>query len=71
MKEALDKQKRYVENRIRPLEFMVGDKVFLKVASWKCIIQFGMKGKLTPKCIGPFKVIEIIGLIAYRLMFPP
>jgi hypothetical protein len=43
------------------LEFTVGDKVSLKVVLWKCIIQFGMKGQLTPKYIGPFEIIEIIG----------
>jgi hypothetical protein len=40
MKEAQDRQKHYVDNRRRPLEFQVGDKIFLKVAPWKGIIQF-------------------------------
>ena len=48
MKDAQDRQKSYADNRRRPLEFQVGDKVFLKVAPWKGIIRFGEKGKLAP-----------------------
>jgi hypothetical protein len=45
MKEAQDRQKSYADNRRRPLEFQIGDMVFLKVAPWKHVIRFGMKGK--------------------------
>ena len=55
MKEAQEKKKKrrggYADNRKRPLEFQVGDKVFLKVAPWKGIIRFGEKGKLAPRYI--------------------
>jgi hypothetical protein len=67
MKEAQDRQNSYSDNRRRPLKFQTWDKVFLKMASWKGIIQFGMKGKLAPRYIGPFEIIERIGLVAYRL----
>ena len=70
MKKAQDRQKSYSDNRRRPLEFQIGDRVFLKVAPWKGIIRFGMKGKLAPRYIGPFEVIARIGLVAYRLKLP-
>jgi hypothetical protein len=71
MKETQDRQKSYADTRRRLLEFMVGDNVFLKVAPWKNIIRFGMKGKLGLRYIGPFEVIERIGPVAYRLTMPP
>jgi hypothetical protein len=52
MKEARKKERGgYADNRKRPLEFQMGDKVFLKVAPWKGIIRFGEKGKLAPRYI--------------------
>ena len=51
MKEAKKKRGGYADNRKRPLEFQMGDKVFLKVAPWKGIIRFGEKGKLAPRYI--------------------
>ena len=49
MKESQDQQKSYADNRRRPLEFQIGDMVFLKVGPWKHVIRFGMKGKLAPR----------------------
>jgi len=71
MKEAQDRQKRYGDNQRRPLEFKIGDMVFLKVAQWKHVIRFGMKDKLAPRYIGPYKIIERIGTVAYRILLPP
>jgi hypothetical protein len=45
--------------------------VLLKVAPWKHVIWFGMKGKLAPRYIGPYKIIERIGMVAYRILLPP
>jgi hypothetical protein len=60
----------YADNWRKPLEFQVGDKVFLKVAPWKGITRFGIKGKLALRYIGPFEIIERIRPVAYRLNFP-
>ncbi|KAJ9552885.1 hypothetical protein OSB04_016930 [Centaurea solstitialis] len=70
LKVARDRQKSYADNRRKPLEFQVGDKVLLKVSPWKGLIRFGRKGKLSPRFVGPFEVIERIGPVAYRLDLP-
>jgi hypothetical protein len=45
--------------------------VFLKVAPWKHVIRFGMKAKLAPRYIEPYKIIERIGTVAYQILLPP
>nr|GFA63554.1 putative reverse transcriptase domain-containing protein [Tanacetum cinerariifolium] len=67
LKAARDRQKGYVDNRRKPLEFEVGDQVLLKVSPWKGAIRFGKKGKLTPRYVGPFEILERISPIDYRL----
>ena len=67
---AQDRQKSHADVRTKPLEFQVGDKVMLKVSPWKGVIRFGKKGKLSPRYIGPFEILERIGRVAYRLNLP-
>ncbi|GJZ72794.1 putative reverse transcriptase domain-containing protein [Tanacetum coccineum] len=70
LKAARDRQKSYADNRRKPLEFEVGDRVLLKVSPWKDMIRFGKKGKLAPRYVGPSEILERIGHVAYRLRFP-
>ncbi|GKB82266.1 hypothetical protein Tco_0949161 [Tanacetum coccineum] len=69
-KAAGDRQKSYADNRRKPLEFEVGDRVMLNVSLWKGVIRFGKKGKLAPRYVGPFEILERIGPVAYRLRLP-
>ncbi|KAD2393098.1 hypothetical protein E3N88_40075 [Mikania micrantha] len=64
------RQKSYADKRRKPLEFQVGDRVMLKVSPWKGVVRFGKKGKLAPRYVGPFEIIERIGPVAYRLRLP-
>ena len=64
-------QKSYTDVRRRPLEFEVGDHVFLKVMPKRGVVRFGKRGKLSPRFIGPFEILERIGTVAYLLALPP
>ncbi|GKA90846.1 putative reverse transcriptase domain-containing protein [Tanacetum coccineum] len=70
LKAVRDPQKSYADNRRKPLEFEVGDRVLLKVSPWKGVIRFGKRGKLVPRYVGPFEILERIGPVAYRLRLP-
>ncbi|GKB08838.1 hypothetical protein Tco_0837150 [Tanacetum coccineum] len=70
LKAARDRQKSYADKRRKPLEFSVGDYVLLKVSPWKGVVRFGKKGKLAPRLVGPFEIIEKVGPMAYRLDLP-
>ncbi|GKF44282.1 hypothetical protein Tco_0130834, partial [Tanacetum coccineum] len=67
---ARDRQKSYTDLKRKPMEFQVGDRVMLKVLPWKRVVCFGIQGKVNPRYIGPFKVLEKVGSIAYKLGLP-
>ncbi|GJW57875.1 putative reverse transcriptase domain-containing protein [Tanacetum coccineum] len=67
---ARDRQKSYADLKRKPMEFQVGDRVMLKVSPWKGVVRFGKRGKLKPRYVGPFKVLEKVGAIAYKIELP-
>ncbi|XP_038887535.1 uncharacterized protein LOC120077649 [Benincasa hispida] len=71
LKRARDRQKSYADKRRRELEFEIGDKVFLKLSPWKGILRFGRKGKLSPRYIEFYEIVERVGPTTYRLALPP
>jgi hypothetical protein len=66
MKAAQSRQKSYTDKRRRPLEFNVGDYVYMKVTPMKNK-RFGIKKKLATRFVGPYKIVEKKGLVAYKL----
>ena len=71
LKVANDRQKSYADMKRKDIRYEIGEKVFLKVSPWKKVMRFGKKGKLSPRFIEPYEVIEKVGPVAYRLALPP
>ena len=71
MRAAQDRQKAYADRERRLEAFEVGEKVLLRVSPTRGVKRFEMKGKLSPKYIGPYEILERIGEVAYRLALPP
>ncbi|GJU39388.1 putative reverse transcriptase domain-containing protein [Tanacetum coccineum] len=70
LKAARDRQKSYANKRRKPLEFSVGDYVLVKVSPWKGVVCFRKKGKIEPRFVEPFKIIEKVSPVAYMLDLP-
>lgn len=70
MRITLNCQEKYADNRSRKLEFKVGDKVFLKVSPTKGGKRFGIQGKLSPKFIGLYEILQRVGEVAYKISLP-
>ncbi|KAA3484047.1 Chromo domain-containing protein [Gossypium australe] len=71
LKAAQDRQKSYVNLKREEISFEVGDNIFLKVSHWKRIICFSQKGKVSPKFIGPYEILNKVCLVEYKLELPP
>ncbi|XP_073030699.1 uncharacterized protein [Primulina eburnea] len=71
MKIAKSCQKSYVDQRQRDIEFAVEDHVFMKVSPMKSVMRFGKKGKLSPRSIRPFEILERVGTLGYRVALSP
>jgi hypothetical protein len=71
LKAAKLHQESYANKRHRPLQFGVGDHVYLKVSPMKGVKRFEVKGKLSPRYIGPFPILVKCGKVAYKLVLPP
>nr|GEV78378.1 putative reverse transcriptase domain-containing protein [Tanacetum cinerariifolium] len=67
MQAAHDRQKSYADLKRKPMEFQIRDRVMLKVSPWKGVVRFGKRGKLNARYVGPFKVLDKVGTIAYKL----
>jgi hypothetical protein len=64
-------QETYANKRHQPLAFDVGDHVYLRILPMKGVKRFGVKGKLAPRYIGPFSILEKCGTVAYKLDLSP
>ena len=65
------RQKEYADRKVRDLDFMEGEQVLLKVSPMKGVMQFGKRGKLSPRYIGQFEVLKRVGEVTYELALPP
>jgi hypothetical protein len=67
---AQSRQKSYADSKRSNVEFQVGEEVLLRVSPTKGVIRFNIKGKLSPRYIGPFVIVARVGKLAYRLELP-
>ena len=71
LRTAQDRQKKYADPKRRDFQLVVGEHAFLRVSPTRGVMRFGVKGKLAPRYIGPFLILERVGPVAYRLALPP
>ena len=71
LKVATDRKKSYADMRRKDIRYEIYEKLFLKVSPWKKVMRFKKNGKLSPRFIGPYEVIEKVGTMAYILALLP
>ncbi|XP_073304105.1 uncharacterized protein [Primulina huaijiensis] len=71
LKAAQDRQKSWADLKRRPVEFNIGEKAYVKVSPMKGVVRFSKAGKLNPRYVGLFEILEKVGTLAYRLALPP
>ncbi|GJS13758.1 putative reverse transcriptase domain-containing protein [Tanacetum coccineum] len=70
MQATQDRQKSYADQKRKPMAFEDGDRVMLKVSSWKGVVRFGKRGKLNPRYVRPFRVLAKVGKVTYWMELP-
>ena len=71
LKAAQDRQRKYADPTRKDIHSEPGEPVLLKVSPWKGLTRFGKKGKLSPRFVGPFEILKLVGKVAYELALPP
>jgi len=71
LRAAQDRQKSWADISRRPLEFKMGEYVFLKISPTNGVIRFGVRGNFSPRYIGPFEILELVRDVAYSLALLP
>ena len=67
MKTAQSRQKSYADNRRRSIDFKVGDWVYVKVSPMRGVSRFGVKNKLSPRYVGPYEIVEKVGVVPFGI----
>ena len=70
MKVAQSRQKSYADSKRQEIAYEIGDKAYLRVSPLRGVKRFGVKGKLAPRFVGPYRVLECMGEVAYKLELP-
>ncbi|XP_073284822.1 uncharacterized protein [Primulina huaijiensis] len=70
MEVSQDRQASYANKCRLSIEFQAGDFVFLKISQFMGVVHFGIRGKLSPRYVRPYDIVERIGIYVYRLELP-
>ena len=70
LKVAQSRQKSYADSKHKEVTYEIGDRAYLRVSPLRGVKRFGVKGKLAPRFVGPYRVLERMGEVAYKLELP-